>query len=415
MSTLFTRLRLSTIYYNCFSGPEYLPHVIISGIFNVIIGPVYGAIIWRYHDAYGIRNSLCFSFVLGVLFWSGALAWRLVKSWQDRQISASLVYVAQVVFTHTLFITQPLIKSIRFSQSQKKGAVNAAQEPDQGLELDLATRCKSALDGVSRQSLLFALQNSTEHEAIRRFAESCLCIEMVTFLDVYQAFKKCAFQVLQDNQTNEALSANDEPCSNSNFAIPSAAPSIVVTESMDAELGDMEHIDTPASSKIFSFSAISHSSTGNSHRAHSNESGRTPSRLGRRNLPSMLLSGLDHTDSKKTRSSRIRRRRDEMNEANIHYYSVDIVDMLKQAFPDSDIDESTTVSERLRSKLCEIIKTFILPNSPLELNIDARIVRSARSYMKGGVFSYHQIDEIKETVIDLLYSNVYVRFRQSNF
>ncbi|KAJ2328191.1 hypothetical protein GGH92_009911, partial [Coemansia sp. RSA 2673] len=41
MSTLFTRLKFSRLYYNCFAGPEYIPHIVISGIFNAIIGPFY--------------------------------------------------------------------------------------------------------------------------------------------------------------------------------------------------------------------------------------------------------------------------------------------------------------------------------------------------------------------------------------
>ncbi|KAJ1829209.1 hypothetical protein LPJ56_000554 [Coemansia sp. RSA 2599] len=415
LSTLFTRLKLSTIYYNCFSGPEYLPHVVITGIFNVVIGPLFGVVIWRYQDAYGIRNSLCFAFVLGVLFWSGALTWRLISSWHDKQISASIIYVGQIVFTHSLFITQPLVKSIRLAQAQRRNAGSSRQEPVQDLEQHLATRCKSALDGVSRQSLLFALQDSAEHEGIRRFAEICFCIEMVTFLDVYQAFKKCALQVMQDSQANEALSGNQEHCESSDFAIPSAAPSIVVTESINpAHEGSEGHFESPADSNIFSYSAISHSTTRHSHRGHSCEPARSPRLLSRHNLPSMLVSGRDHADSSRTRLSRAKKQWTEVNEKNIQRFSVGIVDMLRQAFPSSGVDKSTAVAEHLRPKLCEILKTFILPDSPLELNVDARIVLSAKNYIKGGgSFSYHEIDEIKEVVIDLLYSNVYVRFRQS--
>ncbi|KAJ2879226.1 hypothetical protein FB639_003142, partial [Coemansia asiatica] len=340
MSTLFTRLKLSTIYYNCFSGYEFIPHVIITGIFNVIIGPVYGIIIWRYHDAYGIRNSLCFAFVLGFLFWSGALAWRLIDSWHDKQISASILYVGQIVFTHTLFITQPLVKSIRFARAQKSAA-DPRQEQEQGLEQQLATKCKSALDGTSPQSLLVALQDKTEHEAIRRFAEICFCIEMVTFLDVYQAFKKCAFQVMQESQINEAFLGGQEHCESSDFAISSAAPSIVVTESIDTGLRDEEHLrSSAADSNAISFSAASHSPSNiNLHHTQINEPSRSTCLFGKHHLQRKFASELDHADSGRTKLSRARREWAETNKKNIHFFSVGIVAMLKQAFPNSDVEE----------------------------------------------------------------------------
>ncbi|KAJ2063026.1 hypothetical protein GGI17_001973, partial [Coemansia sp. S146] len=87
LSSLFTRLKLGRIYYNCFNGPEFIAQGVIAGILNVIIYPAYVIIIWRYHDAYGIRNLMCVSCGMGILLWGMMLTWRLNRRWGNIFIS----------------------------------------------------------------------------------------------------------------------------------------------------------------------------------------------------------------------------------------------------------------------------------------------------------------------------------------
>ncbi|KAJ1947671.1 hypothetical protein GGF37_000254 [Kickxella alabastrina] len=165
MSTLFTRLKLSNIYYNCFNGVEFLPHIIITGVFAIIIKPIYDVLIWRYQDAYGIRNPLFVALILGVLFWSSALAWRLVGKLQVRHISAGTIFVGQIVFVHILFIMVLLVKSTKLSRMHKNSIYNAENNSDNG-DVRLSDASSTTPRDTSRQAFLAAMQTADDHEKI---------------------------------------------------------------------------------------------------------------------------------------------------------------------------------------------------------------------------------------------------------
>ncbi|KAJ2747179.1 hypothetical protein GGI20_000700, partial [Coemansia sp. BCRC 34301] len=62
----------------------------------------------------------------------------------------------------------------------------------------------------------------------------------------------------------------------------------------------------------------------------------------------------------------------------------------------------------LREPLHALINTFILPESPLAINVNDNIVGAARAYLGEGGISYTIIDQVGGEAISLLYSNVYV-------
>ncbi|KAJ2474722.1 hypothetical protein IWW47_006646, partial [Coemansia sp. RSA 2052] len=80
---------------------------------------------------------------------------------------------------------------------------------------------------------------------------------------------------------------------------------------------------------------------------------------------------------------------------------------MEQAFPEQDIGGYTEFPESMREPLCALINTFILPESPLAINVNSSIVRAAREYLDGGAIAYAVVDQACREVIDLLYSNVY--------
>ncbi|KAJ2391267.1 hypothetical protein H4S02_001425, partial [Coemansia sp. RSA 2611] len=67
----------------------------------------------------------------------------------------------------------------------------------------------------------------------------------------------------------------------------------------------------------------------------------------------------------------------------------------------------------LRSTLSAIIKTFILPESLLAINATDDVVAACRSYLTGDDIALGILDSAKDQVLDLLYTNVYLRFRQA--
>ncbi|KAJ1959547.1 hypothetical protein GGI12_004280 [Dipsacomyces acuminosporus] len=83
---------------------------------------------------------------------------------------------------------------------------------------------------------------------------------------------------------------------------------------------------------------------------------------------------------------------------------------MSRAFPDQGINSFTAVSENLREHLTAIINTFVLPEAPLAINIPSSMVNATRAYLAGGQLTFGMIDRVKDHVVDLLYSNVYIRY-----
>ncbi|KAJ1817778.1 hypothetical protein LPJ60_004665, partial [Coemansia sp. RSA 2675] len=199
LSTLFTRLRLERIYYNCFNGYEYIPQAVIAGVFNVIIQPAYMVIIWNYHDAYSIRNLMFISSVTGVICWAGILTWRVNRHWGNLHVSAYVIYIIQMVFVHTCYTVIPLINSIRLSYSQR--ARQQEQERQMSADMGLDEEHSSAhydpndlfqaASDSTKKDFLKDMRNADKHEEVNKFAALCFCTELVSFLDVFQAFKIC--------------------------------------------------------------------------------------------------------------------------------------------------------------------------------------------------------------------------------
>ncbi|KAJ2484255.1 hypothetical protein IWW37_006176, partial [Coemansia sp. RSA 2050] len=197
-------------------GSEYIAQGVITGTFNVIIQPAYMVIIWNYHDAYGIRNLMCFSCAMGVVCWAGILTWHLNRNWSSIFISSYVGYIFQMVFVYTCHTVIPLINSIRFSYSQRarhqqrrrwqeqrrqeqrrqERQMSSSLGPDAehgSAQHDPGDLFQAANDSV-KQEFLDDMRNADKHGEVKRFAALCFCTELVSFLDVFQAFKNCVYQ-----------------------------------------------------------------------------------------------------------------------------------------------------------------------------------------------------------------------------
>ncbi|KAI8326474.1 hypothetical protein GQ54DRAFT_307470 [Martensiomyces pterosporus] len=393
-------MALRPLHYNCTNGWEFYPISVITGIFNVIICPAYVILIWSYRDAYGIRNSICISFTLGTLMWAGAIIWRFIAHDIDTYISASLFFLAQIVSVYTYFIVIPTIVSIRFGRKQRRGSLDTERAQEDGIPGGASDQAHSQ-GSLSKQSFLAAMQDTSEHEKIRRFANSCFCTELVSFLDVYLAFKASIYLDIQDGIAQAALiSQNHHDRGSADLHSP--PPSIATAKSSRGSLEDAPLRSSPHSSK-------SHKSTDRMHHAKS-----------QRHLKLLLSSKESHVQRK--RESRYpepkqieaaEAKTPAIINANLASLAVGIAESMAHAFPHLGITSGTLVSENLRIPLSAIIRTFILPESPLAINTSSNVVASSRKYLTGGQVAFGLLDGVKDEIVSLLYSNVYLRYRQA--
>ncbi|KAI8326473.1 hypothetical protein GQ54DRAFT_307469 [Martensiomyces pterosporus] len=399
------QMRLNRIFYNCVNGWEFYPLIVTTGVFHVIVCPAYIILIWPYHDAYGIRNSIFICFTLGVLMWAGALTWRIIGADVSTYVSPSLFYLAEIFTVYVNFIVVPTITSIRFGQKQRRGSSDTERAKEHGAPAILGNRGSFQGD-LSKQSLLAAMQDTTEHEKIRKFASSCFCTELIIFLDVYLALKASIFLDIQSNGVPTATSLQRIHIQNS-AAAHSLPPSIASAESSHASLRIAQ---TNVSPRL-----------GSAHR--SSEFQDTTGRMqylkgcrlfkmlhpSKESLP-QRKSGIKHPDSDHSRT--VQATTQTRDSAILTSLTVGVSGTMVYYFPDMTIDSSTPVSENLRDSLNSTIKTFTLPESPFAINASSCVVDTAHAYLAGGQFTFGSLDKIKDEVVDLLYLNVYLRYRE---
>lgn len=339
VTPLFPRMRPNSGRYNCFTGWAFMPLTVFTGIFNVFISPGYVFLIWRYHDAYGIRTSIAIAAAMGVIIWGIVLAWRINNHWRNRFVSANIAYLAQMVFSYTMNICVPLINSIRFARAKRRGSLDTRQ---------------IASHAMNKQLFLVSLDNAREHEKIKKFAASCFCSELVTFLYVLQAFKKTAITQLaptNENRSNDLAETTTSSRLSNLFNKPAAA-------------------------------AVKKSLFGNDVIREEGGVTETPT-------PPLHIAKESYRQESLTTG---------------------IVDTIGYICPQvPPITANTLIPEPLHRKLNAIVQTFLLPESPLAINIGSSIIEAARS---PETMTYGHLDSAANEVIDMLYNNVYLRYRQ---
>ncbi|KAJ2642034.1 hypothetical protein GGF44_001851 [Coemansia sp. RSA 1694] len=206
-----------------------------------------------------------------------------------------------------------------------------------------------------------AMQDAEEHDSIERFAGRCFCAELVSFLDVYLALKMNIYKDIRQHGPS----------------LPSAAPADSDTP---ARAGSDLVMRAPASSTPHTVHFLDTEGLASGQPAHGSGS--------QANLAAALSD-------------------------NLASLSSSITATMTRAFPEYDISDDTLISERLRDVLKTIVRTFMLPESPLAINVPHAIVSSFRAYLLGSPATFGMVERVKEEVINLLYSNVYIRYRQA--
>ncbi|KAJ2015554.1 hypothetical protein GGI14_004202, partial [Coemansia sp. S680] len=374
LSSLFTRLKLGRIYYNCSNGPEYISQGIIAGIFNIIISPAYVVVIWRYHDAYAIRNLMCASCVLGVVLWSMILVWRLNRRWGNIFISAYIIYVVQMALTYTCYAVIPLVESIRFSYAQRRriasGAGDNVEHGGSG-HYDPDDLFQTANDSAKRE-FLDDMQHADKHGEVKRFAALCFCSELVSFLDVFQAFKNCVYQDMLASVSRPVSSAQVGNSADLGGAISELQSSVSSTQSTNQSVvnGAGQSMYSGAARSMYNGTARSmyNGGTARSSESRAAASPRTSMVLGGKNLAQAIFNrdGLRSAlrPKRKQRKQHNQANRQEaadehsQTSANLRSLTTGIAKTMAQAFPDQGIGGHTEFAESLREPLCALINTF---------------------------------------------------------
>ncbi|ORX63344.1 hypothetical protein DL89DRAFT_96608 [Linderina pennispora] len=91
------------MHYNCVRAWVMLPLAIFSGIYYFIACPILLALIWRYHDAYGIRNSLIICVVTGMLQYPIVIVWEFAIQPINHYITPFILHMGSDVYhLHTV-------------------------------------------------------------------------------------------------------------------------------------------------------------------------------------------------------------------------------------------------------------------------------------------------------------------------
>ncbi|KAJ2054770.1 hypothetical protein GGI17_006800 [Coemansia sp. S146] len=342
------------------------------------------------------------------------LTWRLNRRWGNIFISTYVIYVAQMALVYTCYAVIPLVDSMRFSYAQRRRvASNLGEDVEHGsAHYDPDDLFQTTNDSAKR-AFLDDMQHADKHGEVKRFAALCFCSELVSFLDVFQAFKNCVYQDMLASVSRPVSSA--QAVNSVDLGARSEFQSTVSTQSTNQSAPSM------AARSMHNGAAQSMYNGGTARSSESRAAAasiRTSMVLGRKNLAQAIFNrdGLRSVlrPKRKRHNQTNRQEADEPSQtgANLQSLTTGIAKTMAQAFPDQGISGCTEFAESLREPLCALIDTFVLPESPLALNVPGNIVGAARSYLGGGTITYSIIDQVGGEAINLLYSNVYVRYHQ---
>ncbi|KAJ1995865.1 hypothetical protein GGI25_000259 [Coemansia spiralis] len=437
VTTLFPTMSVTYPSYNCFGGPEIYPQTVIAGIFNVLIGPAYIIFIWRCKDAYGIRTSLCIIICMGTLIWTFILVWKIDKRLQVRHISATFPYMVQMAIAHTFFVVIPLYTSLRFSRLQQKGLYGPASEIETNIPNGSILSAPVHME-LSKQAFINMMRTPDGRKKIEKYAEACFCPELTSFIDVYVAFKSCIFSELK--QQHSIQYNTRRPRSNPTKRKAHRDKRKELSVSMVHSEDELAHESKRKAISMANFGDVGYKNKNKNKKNNNNNNNNSISesristagaawhnRISRifetGNFVSSLLSS-EASDSmaKASTGSQVTSSKHKSNEnitdsgaqLYLQCFNVGIVDTMAYAFPEMNITSETTVPDSLHCQLVAIIRTYILPDSPLEINTNAEVVLISQAYIDGGQMSFGTLDSIRDQVVELLYSNVYIRLYQRN-
>ncbi|KAJ2753668.1 hypothetical protein IWQ56_006588 [Coemansia nantahalensis] len=172
------QFKLSPMVMVCELVWGFLPIVGVVGVYVVLVMPVMLVRCWSLRDAYGIRNDLIVSIVVGGLCIIVTVIWETVLYHLALVWSGWFFTWLCAVSLHTVSITVPLWSAWRHSR-------------------DLAHRMHGASSVGShklgrRAEFDAIMANPLEYRLFCDFAASCFCSELTAFVDEYQTLKALA-------------------------------------------------------------------------------------------------------------------------------------------------------------------------------------------------------------------------------
>ncbi|KAJ2552253.1 hypothetical protein EV175_003388 [Coemansia sp. RSA 1933] len=171
----------------------FLPMVIVPGFYIAFVLPILLVKCWSLKDAYGIRNDLYVSIIVGALcivltvIWETAL-FHLAFKWSGWFFS----WLCAVIL-HTVSLAIPLWNANRHSRDvlHRIHGSNALGNPDLA-DRAMAAAIANAAGGADvgrRAEFNGILGDPYEYRYFCDFAASCFCSEMTAFIDEYQSLK----------------------------------------------------------------------------------------------------------------------------------------------------------------------------------------------------------------------------------
>ncbi|KAJ2520736.1 hypothetical protein GGI11_001785 [Coemansia sp. RSA 2049] len=171
----------------------FLPLVIVPGFYVVFVLPVLLVKCWSLKDAYGIRNDLYVSIIVGALCIVLTIVWQTALFDIALKLSGWFFSWLCAIILHTVSLAIPLWSAMRHSQdvlSRMHGAsaLAAGDDPDRSMAAVIANAAGGS-DVGRRAEFNGILADPYEYRYFCDFAASCFCSEMTAFIDEYQSLK----------------------------------------------------------------------------------------------------------------------------------------------------------------------------------------------------------------------------------
>ncbi|KAF0556876.1 regulator of G protein signaling superfamily [Gigaspora margarita] len=167
-------LSLIPMRTECPIGSEHIPVFIILSLFLFIICPILIYLLYNIRDAYGLRNELMVTLIVGSFSFIMFFIWEYSASGLRLYFGSFMFPWVTLILSHTLSITIPVWKSYKYSFDISK----LASFHDKRIS---RSKKYEQFEKVLADPDLFKLYKAC--------AVACFCTELILFLEEYQFLK----------------------------------------------------------------------------------------------------------------------------------------------------------------------------------------------------------------------------------
>ncbi|KAJ1665786.1 hypothetical protein IW140_003302 [Coemansia sp. RSA 1813] len=180
----------------------FIPGLAIIGVYFFLVFPLILWRLWRYNDAYGIRNNLIVCDTIGSIIMILAIVWNTTRLQLIQQKWPGFFFVwLYALLIHISSVFVPLINAIRHMRRTDDADTHAnghnnLDGPSNGLGLS-----------ARRADFNLMLNDVVEYQRFRTFAASCFSSELTSFIEEYQMLKSRVLALLdyQETRTNNGV------------------------------------------------------------------------------------------------------------------------------------------------------------------------------------------------------------------